>query len=236
MRAHFGWLHALLCRIHQIGAFRVFRPFFKRLIDSLDARTQRKSLAFDQRYGTQTYGRIDVPVEENKVAAPVWGYSAINHDFFREIIRAIKQPLERYVFVDVGSGKGAAVLMAGEFPFKRLVGIELNHELVEDARRNTIAFNRTSGLNLQPQWDEGDFFKWALPNEPAVYFFNNPFPADLTLVALRHLESKLLESKHPALLVFRKLPKTSGDYLYQSSIWHPVKLAPYWRIYAINQD
>lgn len=201
----------------------------------MDQYTQRNSAKFDQLYGTQTYGRIDVPVSEDRVNPTLWGYSAVNHDFFREIIHSIPIPLDSYTFVDVGSGKGAPVLMASEFPFKKLIGVELNPELVDVARHNVEAFNRTTGKTLAPEWYVGDFFKWAPPQQPCLFFFNNPFPAELTLTAIQHLEKMLAVHNHPVLMVFRKAPKTSGDYLHSSTFWTPLRLTPYWRVYAANR-
>ena len=234
MRAHGGWLHALLSKARSHRAAQVFAPTIDIILRALDSYTQKQSAQFDRRYGTRTYGRLDVSVGEDKRASPVWGYSAINHDFFREMMQAVPVALKDYSFVDIGAGKGAAVLMASEFPFRRLIGVELNHELVVDALENTRAFNQNTGQNLSPQWDEADFFKWQPPAEPCLFFFNNPFPEALTLTALKHLESLLLERRQRAILVFRKMPRSSAEYVNQSTVWMPLKLAAYWRIYAIN--
>src|SRR5690348_8785344 len=40
------------------------------------------------------------------------------------------------VFVDLGSGKGKALLIAGQLSFKRVIGVELDQELSESARSN----------------------------------------------------------------------------------------------------
>lgn len=236
MRAHFGWLHALLYRIHRPNnAFLgLISPLIGRSLNRFDSFTQRNSAHFDNSYGTRTYGRIDVPVNTDRLNPTVWGYSAINHDFFREILRAVPVSLASYTFVDIGSGKGAAVLMASEFPFRRLIGVELNPELAAEARRNVVQFNRKTGKHIDPEWSVGDYFKWSAPSEPCLFFFNNPFPEALTLRALERLESMLARNGQPALLVFRKAPGSSGQHLHRSTFWKPLRLAPYWRVYATS--
>jgi len=234
MRAHGGWLHFLLLKIGRVAGGRV--PALGRAIDRqvarLDAHTQTRSRVFDAAHGTETYLRLDVRVtEEADRADAVWGYGAVNHDFFREIFRAIPMSLKPFAFVDVGSGKGAAVLMAGEFPFRRLIGLELTPELIDIARINVQKFNASTGAALDPQWVHCDFFKWPLPDEPLLFFFNNPFPEQITLEALVALESAVVAHRHPVLLVFRKAPKSAGDHLHRSAAWRPLRLAPYWRVY-----
>lgn len=236
MRAHFAWLHVLLCRIRKPHSrvLGVFTPWIDRVLQSLDRRTQNKSIAFDRRCGTSTYGRMDVAITQDAVNPTIWGYSAVNHDFFREIMRAIPLDLTRYTFVDVGAGKGAAVLMASDFPFKRLMGIELNQDLVDIARNNVVQFNHRIGRSLNPEWFAGDYFQWNIPDEPCLFFLNNPFPEALSLQALEHLERLLAHHPHPTLLVFRKAPKSSGDHLNRSGFWKPIRLAPYWRVYSFK--
>src|SRR5579875_4169673 len=49
---------------------------------------------------------------------------------------APQQPIERTVFLDVGAGKGRAMLLASQYPFLRVEGIELNSELATVAKAN----------------------------------------------------------------------------------------------------
>jgi hypothetical protein len=234
MRTHGGRRHVLLGKVR--GRLGARLPWLARAIDRqvdrLDAFTQRRSREFDARHGTETYLRLDVRVTDEPRADAVWGYGAVNQDFFREIFGSIPTALAPYAFVDVGSGKGAAVLMASEFPFRRLIGLELTPELIAIARINVQKFNAANGTQLAPQWVHCDFFKWPLPDEPLLFFFNNPFPDQITLEALDHLERVVSAHRHPVLLVFRKAPKVAGDQLHRSSVWRPLRLAPYWRVYA----
>ena len=233
MRTHGGWRHVLLSKVR--GRARGWPGLVRaidRAADRLDAFTQARSREFDARYGTETYLRLDVRVTDAPRADAVWGYGAVNHDFFREIFQSIPTPLAPYAFVDVGSGKGAAVLMASEFPFRRLIGLELTAELIKVARANVQKFNAATGAQLDPLWVHCDFFKWPLPDEPLLFFFNNPFPDQITLEALDHLERVVSAHRHPVLLVFRKAPKVAGDHLHRSAVWRPLRLAPYWRVYA----
>jgi hypothetical protein len=233
VRAHWGWLHALLGRVRhsQAASWLHLRPAIDTVLLRMHRRTRRLSTHFDALHGTDTFSRMDVPVSDDPADAVRWGYSAINHDFFREIMRSIPTPLAPYTFVDIGSGKGAAVLMASEFPFVQLQGVELSADLVALAKSNVVQFNQTSGKSLAPVWTEGDFFKWAIPHQAQLFFFNNPFPEHLTLPAIQRLEQSLAEHFRPVLLVFRKAPQSTGDYLHQSKVWKPLRLAPYWRVY-----
>ena len=55
---------------------------------------------------------------------------------FGSVIDGLSIDYSRYVFIDIGSGMGRALLMASEFPFKQLVGIELSPTFHQIAQQN----------------------------------------------------------------------------------------------------
>ena len=44
---------------------------------------------------------------------------------FREMMAALPIDFHKFTFIDVGSGKGRTLLMASEYGFKQIVGVEL---------------------------------------------------------------------------------------------------------------
>ena len=165
-------------------------------------------------------------------AGSVWGYGPVNEDFLDEILRAVPGSLAAFSFVDVGAGKGAAVLMASRWPFRRLIGVELHADLLEVARRNQRAFEASTGRAVAAEWVQADFFQWTLPDEPVLLFLNNPFPEALTLQALQALTPQVAAHRHPVWLAFRKMPRSSDQWLQASPHWRAVRLSAYWRLYA----
>lgn len=231
MKAHFGWLHFLLHRLDALpGPTRS-------LINMLDGRfsryTDRRSALFDVEHHTETFKRQWVGVSEDVPASELsFGYGPVNQDFFREIMRAVPVPLSRYAFVDVGAGKGAALMLASSFPFRRWLGVELHAELIAEGRENVANFNQATQRAFAPEWVQADFMKWSLPDEDCLVFLNNPFPHALSLEAVKRMEASDCARSRRVLLVYRKAPKLVGQHLHASRFWVPLRLAPYWRIYA----
>src|ERR1700719_3166712 len=70
------------------------------------------------------------------------GYSAVAPSVFREACRRWRATLpsaariEAYTFVDIGAGKGRALLLAAELPFRKVIGVELSEELARIAQKN----------------------------------------------------------------------------------------------------
>jgi SAM-dependent methyltransferase len=97
------------------------------------------------------------------------------------------QPLDEYTFVDLGAGMGRAALLASEYPFRAVVGVELNPVLARIARKNAALW-RSAGRPLAPmRWVCGDVVDFEFPAGPCVAFLFNPFGAPV----LRRLLERL---------------------------------------------
>ena len=107
--------------------------------------------------------------------------------------RALRQlPLkarQEYTFIDFGSGKGRVLLIAAQYGFKRLGGIELRRELHDQALKNF-----QDRRNIPPCAMESfnlDAGKYQFPNEKLVLFFFNPFGREVMTKVLKNLDTSL---------------------------------------------
>ena len=90
--------------------------------------------------------------------------------------RALKdlRPGRSDVFVDLGSGKGKTLLIAGLLPYRRVVGVEIDEELSQCARRN---INKAQPRLRAQEVDSitAGVLDWPIPDEASVVFMFNPF-------------------------------------------------------------
>ena len=166
---------------------------------------------FDKKFGTDTGGYLGpedlVTGQENDSLN--YGYSAIAPSVFREACRrwratlpAVAGRIEAYSFVDVGAGKGRAILLAADLPFRKVIGVELNAGLAGSARRNVERWRSATGSKAHLRVVQEDALTFRWPRTPLLVYLYNPF--DCSLVA--RLSEKLAAS----------LPAASGlvDLLY----------------------
>ena len=83
--------------------------------------------------------------------------------------------IDQFTFVDIGAGMGRAVLLASEFPFRSVIGVELNPRLARIARKN-VAHWKAAGLARAPvRVVCRDAVEFKIPPGPCVAFMFNPF-------------------------------------------------------------
>ncbi len=143
---------------------------------------------FDLKYGTDTAGYLGPDELRSGHARDAMnnGYSAVAPSVFREACRRWRQTLppsvariEAHTFADVGAGKGRALLLAAELPFRKIIGLELNEDLARIARQNVAVWARVthSRANIRVIHQDAAEFRW--PRTPLLVYLNNPFDCAL---------------------------------------------------------
>lgn len=163
---------------------------------------------FDVEHGTETSGLLSGKIIAHGTkhnAADLTAYYGIAPSILRTLLdlwlRELHPlaPIERTVFLDVGAGKGRAMLVASEYPFLRVDGVELNPKLADIARRNiSIWESSPQSTMLAPlMLREEDATQMTLPREPLLAHLFHPFEDRLLRRFLRHLEKELTAHPYP---------------------------------------
>ena len=153
---------------------------------------------FDIEHGTDTGGYLS-PLEivtGHAHDALGYGYSAIAPSVFREMIRRWRDTLENpargpaaYTFVDIGAGKGRALLLATEIPFRAVIGVELSPELARIAQGNVDRWPRRASPRTKMHVLQQDALRFCWPRTSLLVFLYNPFACELVERLLERLES-----------------------------------------------
>lgn len=125
-------------------------------------------------------------------------YQATDPALFREMMDNLPIDFREYTFVDLGSGKGRTLLMASEYPFQRIVGVEILPELDRAARENIREFKGPAQQCAQIESICADACEFVLPEEPSVLYLFNPLPEAALREAIRRLE----QSAQPVWIVY----------------------------------
>lgn len=129
------------------------------------------------------------------------GYAGCQPSCVREALRAIPD-LEGRTFVDLGCGKGRALIIASEFPFRRITGVEISQEMVELARRNANALHAKYPGRPKIEVAQGDAMLFPLPEGDLVVFLFHPFHRELLLVILARLEEAAKRTSREIFFVY----------------------------------
>jgi SAM-dependent methyltransferase len=123
-------------------------------------------------------------------------YQPTEPELFREMLDGLaRQPnlsWADFTFIDLGSGKGRTLLMASDYPFRRIVGVELLPALDQITQENLSHYKSESQQCFALESICADATEFPLPEEPLVLYLFNPFP----LAGLRRVIAALERSLH----------------------------------------
>jgi hypothetical protein len=119
-------------------------------------------------------------------------YQPCDPTLFHQTIRALNIDYGEFDFIDLGSGKGRALLMASDYPFRRILGVELLRELHYIAENNIRRYKSSSQQCFVLESRCGDAREFQFPPGPVVLFLFNP----LTELGLRKVMANLSRSLH----------------------------------------
>lgn len=135
---------------------------------------------FDREHGVDTDGRFGgwTYLSDLDIPSSNWidgtDYAAIEPERFNRVFASFDIVFEDFTFIDFGSGKGRALLLASECPFKRILGLEFSPELHRTAGENIRRYRSKTQKCRDIQSLNVDFADYALPPEASVLFFFHP--------------------------------------------------------------
>ena len=150
---------------------------------------------FDHDYGVTTHAVLFLtdldPDTAGDAGAHATHYEAVPVADFRALLALVpKDAVARATFVDVGAGMGRAMILAAEYPFKQVAGIEVSPALYEIAKEN-LEIARERGLRCRDVRLRREDARIAhYPPGDLVVFLFNPFDADALAATLASIEHR----------------------------------------------
>jgi SAM-dependent methyltransferase len=219
--------------------------YLARNVAELPTRVRRVLLeaSYDRKMGVQTSRLIaatDLGIEASKVGdvavgaisesayvpSPAWALPVI--------LKQLDIRYDEYNFIDLGSGMGRVVLMAAEFPFTRVVGVEFSpqlHEIAKDNLAHSSGHRKAGSVELLLR-DAREYT--PLPGNCIIYMFN-PFRENVMRTVLDNLK-RYFESQPAAQLYIVYFVPVLAELLDACSFLVKLKADQNYNIYKAHSD
>ena len=115
----------------------------------------------------------------------------------------VQTGLQDFTFIDLGSGKGRVLLMASDYPFKRIIGVEFMPELHRAAEKNIAGYSNDRQRCRQIETLCMDARDFQFPVGPLVVYLFNPFSEPTFVQVLENLRRSVEQSPRPVFIAYR---------------------------------
>lgn len=198
----------VLRKIRQVGLTAAIQQASKKVISRLQHRARETAVAdeFDSIYGTDTaamlsVGALDVPTSQLE---HINRYQTLPPGEILAALRRLQLAHEQFVFIDVGCGKGRALLLASLLPFREIIGVEISKRLVAVTNRNLELFRDGSQLCHSIRVVCADATNFDIPLAKLVFYFYNPFGKKLTKEVASRIEDSLRDAPRDVYVVYHQ--------------------------------
>lgn len=159
---------------------------------------------FDWRHGTDTasgvpHRSLDMPTEQRQRAS--W-YVPVPLHSFNYVLDHLPLEYPHYSFLDIGAGKGKAMYLASQYPFRQILGVEFAAMIAVTCRKNMAKLCRDDGAAVPWRLDVMNALEARLPDGPCFLFLYSPFSNTGINVFLARLEHWIKGRTQPLILCF----------------------------------
>jgi SAM-dependent methyltransferase len=185
------WNPALKGRLERV-------PFLRRIYNGW-----ARPHPFDAAHGVDTSGLVPATecAPEPVLAAQISPYGGSQPSIVRAALAWLPNH-HHYTFVDLGCGKGRALVVASEFPFRRLIGVEIAPRLADVARVNAATIAARYPQRTPIEVEVGDATAVVAPAEHVVYFMYHPFGGALVRALVANIERQKENGLRHAFFVY----------------------------------
>lgn len=121
----------------------------------------------------------------------------------RQAFSQITPHFESSGFVDYGSGFGRALLFASQFPFQKIIGVEISKYMAEQARYTLSRYYRRTH-KISPEWEIRieDAREFEVPDDSTVFYFYDPFDSVIMESVLDRIEESIERTARRVFLIY----------------------------------
>lgn len=159
---------------------------------------------FDVIHGTETHTFVELDAlgvdEAHRAHAHM--YQPTFGAPLRSLLKKLNIPTDK-VFVDLGCGKGKALLVASEFGFREARGVEISSSLCDIARRNCVLYQSKHKAGTVFSIIHLDACEYRIKDDEDIFFLFNPFDAYVLEQVVQNISTSLQRHRRKVWIIYR---------------------------------
>ena len=165
---------------------------------------------FDRKHNVDTSGAIylrELDIDNENIE---YGelYDPFPYRSFKHVMGFLPRDVSDHTFVDYGSGKGRVLLVASDYAFKKIVGVEFSKQLHDVATANIAAYRSSKQKCFDIESLHVDATEFQVPDGECVLFLFSPFRGKVLESVLENIKQSYLDNPRDMTLLFVTDPRT----------------------------
>ena len=117
-----------------------------------------------------------------------YSYMPSNYKLLEHVFKEVNRYNHNQTFLDIGCGKGRAMMVAAHYDFKKITGVEINLDYCTSLSEKAIEYQ--TEFNCRFEIICNDASEYHIPDDVQTIFFYNPFKETI----MRKVVANILDS------------------------------------------
>lgn len=157
---------------------------------------------FDREYGIETSGFIEArALAPDHETGKMMCYGGSQPGIVRRVLATLPDKSE-FTFVDLGCGKGRVLVVASEFNFKGVIGVDLSKPVLDKARENAAIVRSRFPGRASIKLVQGNAFKFMPEEDKLVFYLYHPFGREGVEQFVAGIEEKIENESAQVFVVY----------------------------------
>ena len=185
---------------------------------------------FDKKYNVDTCGAIhlhELTIKDDSNIKSGSIYDPAPAQTVRKLFSYLPtNDLNKYTLVDFGSGKGRVMLVAAEYRFRKIIGVEFANELHKVAVENIASYKSDRQKCFDIQSVCADAVNFKIPEDNCIFYFFAPFKKDVLSLVIENIKQSYQQSPRKMWILYITDPithPTAFDLIKNSGIFSQVR-------------
>jgi SAM-dependent methyltransferase len=144
------------------------------------------------------------PTEQMNISRPIidlaYSYMPSNYKLLEHVFNEVNQYDHNQTFLDIGCGKGRAMMVAAHYDFKKITGVEINLDYCTSLSETSIKYQNE--FNCSFEIICGDASEYHIPDDVQTIFFYNPFKEPVMRKVVSNIMSSLSNNKRELYIIY----------------------------------
>jgi hypothetical protein len=165
---------------------------------------ERLGLLYDEQHNVETQERVAVEdlAIDGRSAEFAERYGSTPVLTFRTILDQLDIEFANYSFLDYGAGKGRTMFLAADYPFARILGVELASNVYQVGLRNIRTFRSDEQRCFDIELIKADATDVELPDGNVVAYLSAPFWGLVMDRVLDNIRQLIAEDPRDVILIW----------------------------------
>jgi SAM-dependent methyltransferase len=158
---------------------------------------------FDREYGIETSGFIEARVlaPDPETGKSMQCYGGSQPGIVRRVLATLPDK-SGFTFVDLGCGKGRVLVIASEFNFKEIIGVDIAKPVLDKARANAALLRKAYPGRTPIRLVHGNAFKLMPEGDKLVFYLYHPFGREGVEQFVAGLEDRIRNESAQVFVVY----------------------------------